>query len=274
MPNKWFAGVLGLLFQPLAFLYLAKLKLALLYFALLVVFALADYYLMMNTGVSGLGLFLAVICSIHAFKTAKDTSFEDGRKWYSHWWSVLSLPAFFLVCVFSFRSFLLEPFQTPSSSMLPTLKVGGHVLVSKWGYGLYGTYGFVIHKSDTETRRKPKRGEILVFYPPHDERPYIKRVIGLPGDRVEFSDKKLTINSVEVETMETENPSVYKEVIGGISYEVQYVSDYSFLRKDFSTTVPKSSYFVMGDNRDNSADSRVWGMVPAEGIVGKLVLVW
>ncbi|MEH6542680.1 MAG: signal peptidase I [Porticoccaceae bacterium] len=273
MPNKWFAAILGFLFQPLAFLYLAKLKLAIVYFSLLMIVGIADFALIKKTGYSGLGLLLAVVCSVHAFRKSKTITFEDGRKWYSHWWGALSIPLIFIVAVFLFRSFFYEPFRMPASSMLPTLNVGDHIVVSKWSYGLYGSYGIELHRSDTEARKKPNRGEIFIFYPPHDERVFIKRIIGLPGDIIEFSDKQLVINGVAVKTAETESPAVYTEVVEGNSYSVQYLNDNSSLRI-FNVTVPEKSYFVMGDNRDNSADSRVWGMVPAENVIGKLILIW
>lgn len=272
-PNKWFSAFLGLLGQPLAFLYLAKLKLALVYFVLLFVVGVADFALIQKTGYSGLGIVLALFCAVHAFKTSKNVTFGSSSKWYCHWWGVTSIPLVFIVTVFSFRPFLYEPFQIPAGSMLPTLKVGDLVIVSKWGYGLSGSYGIGFYRPDGELRKKLIRGKIYVFYAPHDERLFIKRIIGLPGDTIMYSDKQLIINGNVVKTVGTATPEVYTEVVDGNSYSVQYLNNNSTSRS-FYITVPDKTYFVMGDNRDDSADSRVWGPVPGNNIVGKLAHIW
>lgn len=273
MANKWVAGLLGLLLQPLAFLYLQRPKWALIYLLLVFAVGIAEFLLIKNVGYSGLGILFAVICAIHAFIYAKQVTFDQYRKWYSRWQALLAIPILLLIVTFSFRSFLYEPFQMPSASMLPTLKVGDYIVVSKWNYGLYGTYGINFHSASIDDRKMPRRGEIFVFYPPQEKRVFVKRIVGLPGDRLEFRDKQLTVNGIKVETMTTDGSEVYAETIDGIHYSVQYANERSNLR-EFSIVVPENSYFTMGDNRDNSSDSRFWGPVPAENIVGKVVAIW
>lgn len=225
-----------------------------------------------RVGVSGLGLLLAIICCIHAFKTAKLANFVDGKKWYNHWWGALSIPAVFFFVVLSIRSFLYVPFQIPSQSMAPTLNVGDHILVSKWGYGHYGTFGITVYREDAPLRKTPKRGELFALYPPYEKRVFVDRVIGLPNDHIEFSDKQLRINGTAIQTIQNES-EIFTESLDGNTYSVQYINERNPYRR-FSMTVPDNTYFVMGDNRDNSLDSRAWGFVPAENIVGRVVLIW
>jgi len=257
----------------LAFVYLAKFKWALFYLCSAVILVATDIILSKATGYSGLGIILAVICAIHAFRTSKKIDAKPIRKWYSYWWGVLLIPVVFMVGVIFFRSFLYEPFHIPSASMLPTLRVGNHIVISKWGYGRYGTFGLNIYSADIESRKKPNRGEVFVLHPPHNQRMFVERIIGLPNDVVKFSDKQLYINGIKVAVERVENSIIYNETLDGNTYSVQYINDANPYR-DFSVVVPENTYFVMGDNRDNSADSRVWGMVPAENIIGKLVVVW
>lgn len=273
MPNKWFAAALGFLSQPLAFIYLAKFRWALFYFLISILLGIIDFYLERETGYAGLGLVLAIACCIHAFKVSKVIDFGGNRKWYSKWWGVILIPVVVISSIFTFRAFFYEPFRIPSSSMLPTLGAGDHIVVSKYRYGLYGSFGITVYSADVDSRKKPKRGEVFVLYPPHSERVFVERVIGLPNDVVEFSDKQLYINGSKVETKRIDNSGIFTEILDGNTYSVQYIRETNEFR-NFTVKVPENSYFVMGDNRDNSADSRVWGMVPSKNMMGKLVLIW
>lgn len=273
MPNRWFSALLGFFFPPVAFLYLSLFRWALLYFVLLLVSAIADFALIKEVGASGLSLVLSIICAIHAFKLSKTTAFPNGRKWFNRWWGALSIPVCIFLVIFLFRSFLYEIFQIPSASMVPTLKVGDHIVVSKPGYGTYGSFGITVYETEIEERENPKRGEVFVLYPPGNKSLFVERVIGLPNDVIAFSDKQLRINGELVKTRKTGNPNIYEETLDGNTYKVQYLYDDNPYRT-VKFRVPENSYFVMGDNRDNSSDSRVWGFVPSENIVGKVVYIW
>jgi signal peptidase I len=181
-----------------------------------------------------------------------------------------------LLVVFVLRSFLVEPFQIPSSSMVPTLEVGDYILVNKYTYGIR----LPVVRTKVWALNEPERGDVMVFFPPHmNETYYIKRVIGLPGDTVTYRNKSLAVNGVplEEETLAVlpEGSSQYRvglEALGDARHLVQ-VND-SRPPRDFSVKVKPGHYFMMGDNRDNSSDSRVWGQVPEKDIVGKAFAVW
>ena len=272
MPNRWFVGILAFFIPPLAFLYISAKKWAVVYLALIVVVGILDFYVDRYFEMSGLGLILSIVAIIHSVKLCKTATEVATKKWFNHWWGVLSIPIALLGFVIFFRSFLFEPFQIPSESMLPTLKVGDHVVVSKFGYGLYGTFGITIYQSDSSDKM-PKRGDVFVLYPPHTERVFIERIIGLPGDEVHFSNKQIEINGEQVKTRLIEGSNIVEESVDGNTYRVQYTNDRNQFR-DITIAVPAGHYFVMGDNRDNSADSRMWGMVPRSRLVGKMVLIW
>jgi signal peptidase I len=201
-----------------------------------------------------------------------------------------------IALVFFLRSFLYEPFKIPSSSMVPTLEVGDLILVNKFAYGIRLP---VINKKIVEVGN-PKRGDVMVFkYPKDPSLDYIKRVVGLPGDKVVYENKRLSVNGKEVsykplpDYLDEERLSYSKQFVenlNGVSHRIlnddrvpPYVQkrdpfpNYELCRynlEGFSCTVPAGHYFMMGDNRDNSLDSRYWGFVPDENIVGKAFFVW
>lgn len=181
-----------------------------------------------------------------------------------------------LAFVLVLRSFLYEPFQIPSSSMVPTLQVGDYILVNKFNYGLR----LPVTRTKVWDVSSPERGDVMVFYPPHANTTYyIKRVIGVPGDRIQYRNKQLTVNGKPVpREWLAEIPGSRRLQIGleqprdDKSHLVQV--DLSRPIRDFSVVVRPGHYFMMGDNRDNSSDSRVWGQVPESDIVGQAVAIW
>ena len=181
-----------------------------------------------------------------------------------------------LAFVLVLRSFLYEPFQIPSSSMVPTLQVGDYILVNKFNYGLR----LPVTRTKIWDVSSPERGDVMVFYPPHANKTYyIKRVIGVPGDRIQYRNKQLTVNGKPVpREWLAEIPGSRRLQIGleqprdDKSHLVQV--DLSRPIRDFSVVVRPGHYFMMGDNRDNSSDSRVWGQVPERDIVGQAVAIW
>lgn len=186
-----------------------------------------------------------------------------------------------LLLVLLLRSFLAEPFRIPSGSEKPDLLIGDFILANKFSYGIRLP---VIHKKIISIG-EPKRGDIVVFLWPKDISIYfIKRVIGLPGDVITYKDKVLTINGqlasqtllgeqTDQDGMNEKWPVLLKrENLLGVQHEIYLRPDQ--LATDFSVTVPPGNYFVMGDNRDNSLDSRYWGFVPEKDLIGKAMWVF
>ncbi|MDO8415718.1 MAG: signal peptidase I [Agitococcus sp.] len=183
-----------------------------------------------------------------------------------------------LAVVWVLRSFLFEPFTIPSGSMLPTLEVGDYILVNKYTYGLR----LPVIGTEILPIGKPVRGDVMVFkFPPKPSMNFIKRVVGLPGDKIHYENDNLYINDVLVERkLVRQEPEIepweqfYDEKLG----ERQHLSRQEVGRypagKKWTFTVPAGQYFMMGDNRDNSNDSRFWGAVPEKNIVGKAFYVW
>ena len=190
--------------------------------------------------------------------------------------------AFFpvILVVFLIRSFLAEPFRIPSGSMMPSLYNGDFILVSKFSYGVRLP---ILNKKAVELGA-PKRGEVVVFRFPGDPSVnYIKRVVGVPGDHIVYNGKRLTINDVPMEQTDQRpylspqpealgNATRMTETLDAIRHDILTTD-----RPDYgpaSFTVPAGHYFVMGDNRDHSNDSRFWGYVPDENLVGRAFLIW
>lgn len=197
---------------------------------------------------------------------------EQGSGWVDTLRSMFPVLAVVLVL----RSFLFEPFQIPSGSMLPTLNIGDFILVNKYHYGLRlpvaGTK--VVEMND------PERGDVVVFKYPNDPSiNYIKRVVGVPGDRIEYRDKVLYVNGQQqTQKLLAQLPPaeprqlLIEENLSGVKHEIY--QDIARPTINGGIVVPEGQYFVMGDNRDNSNDSRAWGFVPDELLVGKAVAVW
>lgn len=201
-----------------------------------------------------------------------------------------------IAAVFFLRSFLYEPFKIPSSSMLPTLEVGDFILVNKYTYGVR----LPIINKKVVSINDPQRGDMVVFkYPKDTSLDYIKRVVGVGGDKIVYRNKQLTVNGEVAQYqpmqdyLDTERLSYsrqFVEMMGPIEHRIlndegvpsyvlnpdvfPYRDQCSYNMDGFSCTVPQGYYFMMGDNRDNSLDSRYWGFVPDEYIVGKAFFVW
>jgi signal peptidase I len=190
--------------------------------------------------------------------------------------------AFFpvILLVFVLRSFVVEPFRIPSGSMLPTLYIGDFILVDKFRYGIrLPIVDFKIFETGS-----PKRGEVMVFRYPHDNSTnFIKRVVGLPGDEILYDRKKLWINGISVKQSESDSYRLetasqdlevieYSETVGASTHSI--LNDNRRSSRNMKISVPEGSYFVMGDNRDHSNDSRFWGFVPERNIVGRAFVVW
>jgi len=223
------------------------------------------------------GLILAV--NRFVFGNRFDKKRPTKESWYLEY-ARSFFPVFLLV--FVLRSFIFEPFRIPSSSMLPTLEIGDFLLVNK---SIYGVRLPIINKKVISIS-DPDRGDILVFrYPQEPSQNYIKRVMGLPGDKISYQNKQLFINGKRVSnseeidyqfidaSMSTHNVSQYTASIDADTRHSILLNPKRFSPSG-QWTVPKGHYFVMGDNRDHSADSRSWGFVPEENIVGKAFFIW
>ena len=183
-----------------------------------------------------------------------------GRGWF--------VPVFL---IFILRTFIYEPYQIPSGSMIPGLKVGDFILVNKHSYGLkVNRIGDAFALS-----ADPEYGDVVVFIPPHVNVPYIKRLIGKPGDTIGYLNKKIYVNgkAIQQEFISSNAEETFlKETLGSADRVIRIVGGSASYPEEF--IVPANHYFVMGDNRDNSSDSRYWGFVPRENFMGTGELIW
>ena len=217
-----------------------------------------------------------------------------AQPWWLDWTAGL-FPV--VIAVFVLRSFLFEPFKIPSGSMVPTLVVGDLILVNKFQYGIR----MPVTGTKLIANKEPQRGDVMVFHYPVDPRiDYIKRVVGVPGDEVVYTNQSLTINGQKVPVqsqgeyydddslryapkyseqlgavphgilVDTKRPSIYRPMESFVNFR----DNCRYTAEGVSCKVPAGHYFMMGDNRDNSQDSRFWGFVPDENIVGRAFVVW
>jgi signal peptidase I len=215
------------------------------------------------------------------------------------WWVEYGASFFPVILpIFLLRSFWLEPFRIPSESMVPTLLVGDFILVNKYAYGIRLP---VLNKKLVDIDQ-PKRGDVMVFrYPLDPSQNYIKRVVGLPGDRIEYLHKKLIINGQTIASEPREQyrhpekqylSDRYAETLDGAPHSIlndkdtpsfvpdiqraphPYAGNCTHSLEGVVCQVPPGHYFVMGDNRDQSADSRFWGFVPDQNVVGRAFFIW
>lgn len=239
-----------------------------------------------------------VICPIHAYLITRNYDIQYKRAWFANWWAT-SLTFFCMfLSIAAVRTFILEPFTIPASSMSPTLNPGNQLLVSKLGFGNYRYMGIQIAR--TEPSSHPERGDIIVFqYPQNPQSDWVKRVIGMEGDIIIYRNKTIylkrachndsgdcpefeAIKHQQLDKVDGESIS-YKESLDDNEYEIILNENMAELvnryfnqvgRNQGEWLVPKGHYFVLGDSRDNSLDSRYWGFVPTENIIGKAIFSW
>ena len=306
-PKAWLSIFYGLVIQPFTFLYVNKAKLFWFYLILIIFVTLIDTKLQAiddteswHHNIYFTWLFL-IICPIHAYLICRGYDKGQRKKWYAGWLATLVCFVMFFAFLSLVRAFIYEPFSIPARSMSPTLNPGDQVIVSKSGFGNYRYFGLqIVKKAPSKTL---KRGNVVVFqYPQNPQIDFVKRVIGLPGDTVIYRDKSIFIKpscmdesancpgftEVAKEYKFTDSGAgseheYYKESLDNDSYVIKLnnnqkdLSERYFYQVGTQTDewlVPDKHYFVLGDNRDNSLDSRYWGFVPESNIIGKIAYVW
>ncbi|MES2321130.1 MAG: signal peptidase I [Pseudomonadota bacterium] len=293
-PNKWLGMALSLVAPGLGLLYAGAPVLALACFAaVLGSFILAKFTSMAM--IFGSIAFLLVLGTVLlSYFLAKRALPVARRPWYARWDGVLGMFGSYVLLCLVLRAFFFEPYTAPSSSMAPSVPSGSAVVVQKWGYGHYATYGITLARRGISAPLE--RGDVIVFdYPKDPSQTWIKRLVGLPGDKVSYRDKRLVVNGVPASQRALEDlldeeelryDKHFEETLGAARYRILHRERALPLEADspgkqacvfdgpwLECTVPAGHYFVLGDNRDNSLDSRMFGFVPASHIVGKVVLI-
>ena len=233
------------------------------------------------TLISGLAWILDKILYSQILCSQKQNNKRQGKTILAKLLKFIS--SFFLVffIVLMLRSFIVEPFRIPSGSMMPTLLIGDFILVNKYDYGLR----LPVLNTKIIANKLPDRGDIVVFrYPEDPSIPFIKRVVGLPGDKYHYQNKILFINDLPVQQIDMgfynavgsgkmmDGSRLSKEFLHHVRYNILSVPQIA--SENIQGIVPEGQYFVLGDNRDNSKDSRYWGYVPEENLVGRAFMIW
>jgi signal peptidase I len=292
-PSKKAAAALGFLVPPAGMLYVARPGWAAIYLALNVAIGTVSLFVSRDRAWPlGVALLVVgIVCAVQAYRSCRDSRVLR-RPWYARAPGLVVILAACAALALGFRAFLFEPFRFVSGSMLPSIEPGARLIVKKWGYGNYGTYGFHFVRRGISSALE--RGDIVVFEHPEDRtRRYAQRIVGLPGDRIAYFSKRLWVNDQEVarrpigDYVRKNRPGSslqYLERLGGREYPILIEPDApvsvplvkafpfrercTFTAEGMSCPVPEGHYFVLGDSRDNSSDSRIWGFVPAGNIVG------
>lgn len=242
-------------------------------------------------GLSGL-IWLADYLLFARARKLHNATLSDSETHQREAWVVEQARAFFpvLLIVLAIRSFWFEPFKIPSGSMIPTLLVGDFIVVNKFAYGLR----LPVLNNKIVSIGEPERGDIVIFRRPRDPQmsvdsqeglTYVKRLTGMPGDRISYQDHQLTINDVavprsqignylgEAQSLQDSDTNLFEEDLLGHKHQTlgKPASD---PRINGEWTVPAGHYFMMGDNRDGSSDSRTWGFVPEANLVGRASFIW
>lgn len=272
-PNKWIAGVLGLFITPIGFLYVSKPLWALVVLLLSIfVGGISFVYFSIQDGMIlwFLSLLFYIGFAIVIFQLAKN--YDKKRRWYSRWYGLIFIFLVFILPILYVRLFYFDFYNIPSSSMSPNIMKGDAIIVSKNGCGNYELFGMKLANKLPNENCVMQRGDVIVFeYPKDKSIDYIKRIIGLPGDIISYQANILKINGEVVNHKILFNgfsEILIEEKLSDTSIQIQHLNRGKI--KDGTWNVPKNQYFVLGDNRNNSADSRHWGFVPQENIIGKL----
>jgi signal peptidase I len=306
-PRGWLLFVYGLLLQPFTFLYANHGRMFALYFVASIVVSIADLAIQSTATPTDwyqgyyLSFGVALCAAVHGYLLSRRYQMQQVRRWYARWWVAPLAYLVWLCALLGVRIFGVEFFVIPGSSMSPTLQIGQLVIVKKWGYGNYRLFGVQLVK--TAPTVPIQRGDILVFqYPQNPTIDYVKRVIGLPGDKISYHDKTLRIETgcngkglactgviegvhqlTDTQSDERGTALLYRESLGDVVYTVKHIQQatdftkYYYWQPGLPTgewLVPAGQYFVLGDYRDNSEDSRYFGLVPEQNLVGSVIWMW
>jgi signal peptidase I len=302
-PKPWLAALLNIVLSPFGLLYAGQGRLAMLFFVVQGAIGITAFVSGDNV-VAILGVLqivLIVIGATIAYRRA-GAAVSQPRPWYARWRGMLLIVISMALVTTLVRMFLYEPFKSPSTSMLPTIGIGDRILVQKIGYGHVSTFG--LHLASLPHTSALERGDLIVFDRPlKPPETYIKLVVGLPGDRVVYRDGRLIVNGQDTcvsqlaDFMDPELPRFwrqYRNRLDGVQFDtlaekesdgralkarpeapdIPLIDRCVYTNEEIRCEVPAGHYYVMGDHRDNSVDSRYYGFVRADQVIGKVVKIF
>lgn len=302
-PKPWLAALLNIVLSPFGLLYAGQGRWAILFFVVQAAIGITAFVSSGNV-VAILGLLqivLIVTGAVIAYRRAKAAAGQP-RPWYARWRGMLLIFLSMALATTLVRMFLYEPFKSPSTSMLPTIGIGDRILVQKIGYGHVSTFG--MHLASLPHTSALKRGDLIVFDRPlQPDQTYIKRVVGLPGDRVVYRNGHLIVNGQDTRVsqladfMDPELPRFWRRDrnrLDGMQFDtladkesdgralkarpeapnIPLIDRCVYTNEELRCEVPAGHYYVMGDHRDNSVDSRYFGFVRADQVIGKVVKIF
>lgn len=266
-PKVWVSVLLGIVIPPFAFIYLNRLKFFVFYSVALILLNILGFFI--NKQIS---IFLILVCPIHAYSIASTFSEVGQRKWYSKWHGLLFIYLAFAIPFFVVRTFFFDLYFHPSLSMKPNLNENSLAVVNKIGFGDFTLFGVRLWKKDLSDESPLKKGSVYALYIPKSDVRVIKRLIGIPGDEIEIVGDVIVINGNElIHEKNSENSEyvVFNEANSDTPYKIQRSKNNNY-KVNIKAKIPAGHYFFLGDNRDKSQDSRVWGFVSSENIIGKV----
>lgn len=272
-PKRWIAMLLAFVAPPLSMLYLRRLLAAALYLIVLVAIAVGSFFWFPSLAPNYPAAALTIAAVIHAYRVSPNVTFDASRPWYSRWYGLLSAAITVASAIVLIRSFVVEPFRMPSVSMEPNVPQGSHVIVTKFGFGNYGTYGLRFMK--TAPSVTIERGDLIVFDSVTENGvQFIMRVVAIADDQIEYRDSVLNVNGRTITQPSQRNDNGRDEVTERDErYSYRVFLDRRMPARDAVESVAAGHVFVMGDNRNNSFDSRYWGQLPIKNVVGRVALV-
>lgn len=300
-PNKWIAIVLCIFCFPLGLLYVGAPRRAAFFIVIGMAVAALNFFHLFggfsNLFASACQIILVLACVVVTYRIAVRIDGREIRPWYTRWYGLTGIALVGAVIIVGFRVVFYEPFRSPSKSMAPALEVGTNFIVQKWGYGHFSSYGIIFASRPISTQLK--RGDIIVFdYPEDPKLTFVKRLVGLPGDKLIYRDNHLFVNGNDARVRQLddyldENALRYSarfiEKLDSTQFDIlvdtgnlrpyppatefEFKDKCAFDEKEIRCEVPPNRYFVLGDNRNNSTDSRLWGFVRPDQVIGKVVMI-